>query len=884
MTRLRSKKLAALRQFTVWLVLPAFAVAQTAQIATTTQITAPTSPQTLQLPGSLNLAAQVTFGQPPHPCCGVPTGSLTFSADGVAPNPIGSAPLKILPSTQTMAFGTNYATQYNFAATGSPTGLATGSFFADGQTDVAVTDSADAAPIFFQGQGHGQILQKAVTVNNAPDLSTAKGVAAGDFTGKGTADLIFLGLTNNPDGPDIGQDVVYLNQGGGAFNAVVSTDGAVCNSCSALIPFDVESITVGNFNADQANDIAYITGLGDIGERGGMGIAFNAGNGSFPTFTPIALPNGTDANPDNFVPTAITSGNFDGHVDLVVTGTYEDTTCTVPGTSAVSNGYVVFYSGDGNGNFAAPQTVCAGENPSAIAIGDFNNDKNLDILVANNGIAEGAGPTVQVLLGNGTGGFTAGQTVALTTNSGNLVSLLAADFNGDTYSDFDVYDSNGNQAYYTNGGSASPATFQALITLPTATGLGPTPAFSAATADFNADGFPDVITFFLQELTGYTPPATATAGTLWIATDSAFAQATIPTPSKSLQAGQRSITASYPGDANFAASASTPLAVAVSQTVPLITWDPGGVVYGTALNSSQLNATTSPVQQGGTFTYTPPAGTYPPAPTSPPTPFPLAVLFTPVDTFDYTSATDSVNLVVPLPPVVATVNAPTSATPGGPPPAIALNLGTYPVDEKVTITLSFTPSSSNPPLTNGSVSFASGTQTDTFTITANSSAALQPIPFSPGTVAGAIAISFAIVANGTDVTPANLATPLSVEVPAEVPVVQSTNLDCSTSTVVNLVVKGYSSTREISGAQASFTAAPGKSLQTSSFPLTQLPQLFTTFYQSSASDAGGSSFTLTQPFTFSSGDSSDISGVSVTLTNGQGTSQTYTAQCSSSAN
>jgi hypothetical protein len=41
---------------------------------------------------------------------------------------------------------------------------------------------------------------------------------------------------------------------------------------------------------------------------------------------------------------------------------------------------------------------------------------------------------------------------------------------------------------------------------------------------------------------------------------------------------------------------------------------------------------------------------------------------------------------------------------------------------------------------------------------------------------------------------------------------------------------------------------------------------------------------LTQPFTFQSGDSSDIGSVAVTLTNGQGPAQSTTAQCTSSTN
>ena len=969
-----------------WILLPTFAVAQTAPLVpSTTAVTA--SSQTLLLPGYLTLNGTVAPGGATA-CCGVPTGNLVFAADGTAPNPVGSAPLQIVPSTQTMAYAANPGPQYPFASAGSPTGLTTGAFFGDGHTDLAVTDSTDPSPTFFQGQGQGQIaLNKKVTINGAPtNITSAKAVASGDFTGTGTADLIFLGRTIVSPiyyAPSPSADVVYLNQGNGNFNAVVSPDGAVCNSCSGLVPFDGESITVGNFNAnvDAMNDIAYIISQPDL-STGSMGVALNQGKGSFTSFTSIPLPN-------NFSPVAITSGSFNGNVDLVVAGT-EYTTCTISGTSSGPfNGYVAVYPGDGNGDFgipqtingvqtfAAPQPICVGENPSAIAVGDFNKDGNLDILVANSGTAESGAPSVQLLFGDGKGGFPTNQTISLSSNSGNLVSLSVADFNGDTYPDFAVYDSNGNLSFYTNNGSASPGQFHLLTSLATAEPAGDgTSAYGAATGDFNSDGFPDIVTFFIQ-----VPPANTTAadGFLWIATDTASAQASLNTPAQSLQAGNRNLTTSFSGDTNFAASTSTPLPVAVSQTVPVITWNPGSIAYPTPLGSAQLNATSTPVPGGGSFAYTPPAGTVllPPMPSSStPAPAILKVTFTPADSFDYAPAAASANIFVTLsalsigslspasaivgatntPPItvtgtgfetdavvifdgsplpassvsysdpdhlmvslpnsifstaathklsvndpidaeksstlvftvatptaVGTVNVPPTATPGGEPPTIALSLNSYPVDATVTITLTFTPSSSNPSSTNGSVNFANGTTTDTIVVPANTTTALPPVAFSPGTVAGTISVAFSITAGGVDVTPANLTTPASVTVPAGIPAFQKVTLDCS-STGIQLIVQGYSTTREISAAQAIFTAAPGKSLQTSSFTISGAQQLFTSWYQNPLSDSGGSSFILTQPFTFQSGDSSDIGSVAVTLTNGQGPAQSTTAQCTSSTN
>src|SRR5205823_15045166 len=78
----------------------------------------------------------------------------------------------------------------------------------------------------------------------------------------------------------------------------------------------------------------------------------------------------------------------------------------------------------------------------------------------------------------------------------------------------------------------------------------------------------------------------------------------------------------------------------VSQATPSITWNnPADIAYGTALGSTQLNATAS---ASGTFAYTPTAGTVLGVGSSQP----LTVTFTPTDTTDYTTAAKSVTINV----------------------------------------------------------------------------------------------------------------------------------------------------------------------------------------------------------------------------------------------
>jgi hypothetical protein len=78
----------------------------------------------------------------------------------------------------------------------------------------------------------------------------------------------------------------------------------------------------------------------------------------------------------------------------------------------------------------------------------------------------------------------------------------------------------------------------------------------------------------------------------------------------------------------------------VSQATPVISWGtPAAITYGTALGSTQLDATATP--PGGAFAYTPAAGTVLAVGAQT-----LSVKYTPPDTADYTTASASVTIQV----------------------------------------------------------------------------------------------------------------------------------------------------------------------------------------------------------------------------------------------
>ncbi len=71
------------------------------------------------------------------------------------------------------------------------------------------------------------------------------------------------------------------------------------------------------------------------------------------------------------------------------------------------------------------------DNTQAIAVGDFNNDGNLDFVVANDDISNVSSNSNYVYLGSGDGGFTLSQTLNTSTFGNRAYAVKVADFNND---------------------------------------------------------------------------------------------------------------------------------------------------------------------------------------------------------------------------------------------------------------------------------------------------------------------------------------------------------------------------------------------------------------------------------------------------------------------
>ncbi|HEX3681770.1 MAG TPA: IPT/TIG domain-containing protein [Bryobacteraceae bacterium] len=173
--------------------------------------------------------------------------------------------------------------------------------------------------------------------------------------------------------------------------------------------------------------------------------------------------------------------------------------------------------------------------------------------------------------------------------------------------------------------------------------------------------------------------------------------------------------------------------------------------------------------------------------------------------------------------------------------------------------------------------FSSGGTTATFSIGAGSNSA-RVAAIQQGTVEGTITVTLTnLTSNGTSVLPASGVT-ASVIIPPLPPVitagsVQITNL---TSSGFDVVLTGYSVTRDMNTANFSFTAAAGTAFSGTTTFAVPVGPVFTTWFDSTAGQENGSMFLLTVPFTIS-GPTSVLGSVSVTLTNSVGTSAAVSA-------
>jgi hypothetical protein len=237
------------------------------------------------------------------------------------------------------------------------------------------------------------------------------------------------------------------------------------------------------------------------------------------------------------------------------------------------------------------------------------------------------------------------------------------------------------------------------------------------------------------------------------------------------------------------------------------------------------------------------------------------------------TATQAYQLTVVLPNLPPpTITGVTASEQPAQQPTAAVQLATpYPVDLTVTITLTF--ASAGGSVDDPAIVFSNGKRTVQITIPAGTTVSPN-VTFSTGTVAGTITLALSFQAGGQNVTPEPAPTSV-VQIPAAAPVITSVTATRSSSGI-EVDVTGFSNTRDMTSAAFTFQASSGTNLQSSQVTISTAGQLFGTWFSDPTSQQYGSRFTFAQQFTIS-GNLTGITGVSATLTNNTGTSNSMSA-------
>lgn len=379
-----------------------------------------------------------------------------------------------------------------------PVGLTAADFTGDGILDLAVANegsdssSSPGSVSFLRGIGDGTFV-RLVQVDPADPEKTVDDLPA-DF---GTRAVAIGNIDADP-----ALDVVAVNARSNTLSIYTGDGQGVFTPREALtVGASPQDVVLADLNNDGRLDL--VLALGNQDE-----VSVRLGNGDGTFADPQAYQVGNTPNR-----LAVDDLNGDGLLDIVVTnrrsGDLSVLLATAPGV------------------FAAARTFVADSEPEAVTVGDLNNDDVLDVITANQGSESGATVAVLTHLGNGNmhavedipagagpsdvavadvdgdgapdmivgadggavriyyGTATGFRGPTLLDIGGRVLSVAAADLNGDTLPDLVAVDGENNRVAVVLSRGAGRFAPEAVY----ATAPGPT---KVTIGDFNGDGRPDI--------------------------------------------------------------------------------------------------------------------------------------------------------------------------------------------------------------------------------------------------------------------------------------------------------------------------------------------------------------------------------------------------------
>ena len=393
---------------------------------------------------------------------------------------------------------------------GEPTvNLTVGEFDQDGILDALVWVSGQWE--FLKGLGNGKF-----TPQPASGLASLGGASAvvADFNHDGKADLaaastIMLGigsgygfrqapLAGQPIGPILAADMngdgvldlvcidyndantvmVLLGRGDGTFGQTPNYPLTGLPSATSIV--GATTAVAGDFNGDGKPDVAV---FGPTSTTDVITVGLGKGDGTFKASVTSPIPVTQNIDP------LVADFDGDGKLDIA-------TWSIILGRTTETQ-FISIFHGNGDGTFQQPAQFSSPPDAGtyALAVGDFDGDKKLDLAVITQVTTAGSHPAyVQILLGQSD--YTTGHAISLAPSPPNYqiayftsqnVFMQAADFNQDGKTDLAVANGNAFAVLLGNGdGTFQNPTFYSCVAAGSCIA-------TFAVGDFDGDGKPDLV-------------------------------------------------------------------------------------------------------------------------------------------------------------------------------------------------------------------------------------------------------------------------------------------------------------------------------------------------------------------------------------------------------